>query len=384
MKPRIVFPILIFLAGAAGCSRPVPNASADPPLAVAVVHPLHGNAVRSITLPGDLVGFYESSLYAKVTGYLKSISVDKGDWVKKGEVLAQIEVPELQERFARAQANLQVQKLTYQRLEDVWKSDPRLVARQDVDIAQGKYLEAKADVDELGAIVSYTRIVAPFDGIVTARYVDPGALIKAGGDQTTAPTQEGSAQPTGGAVPVVSLAMIDTMRTYVYVPQGVVGFIRRGTPATLTLQDLPGRSFNGAVTRFAESLDLSTRTMLTEIDLNNSNHQLYPGMYANVTLQLERHPDVLQLPDSAIGNDTEGNYIMLVSNNKLIRRRVTAGIRSRHYIEIVGGLNGDEQVVAALDPSLIEGETVNAVPATTVSPEKAEKIASTRVRSKQE
>jgi len=158
---------------------------------------------------------------------------------------------------------------------------------------------------------------------------------------------------------------------------------RLPSPATLTLQDLPGRSFNGAVTRFAESLDLSTRTMLTEIDLNNSNHQLYPGMYANVTLQLERHPDVLQLPDSAIGNDTEGNYIMLVSNNKLIRRRVTAGIRSSHYIEIVGGgLNGDEQVVAALDPSLIEGETVNAVPATTVSPEKAEKIASSRVRSK--
>lgn len=189
--PTCALVLILFAAAGAACSRPVESAQGDPRPTVAVLRPRRGIAVRSITLPGDLVGFYESSLYSKVTGYLKSISIDKGDWVKKGEVLADIEVPELQQRVARAEANLQVQRLTYQRLEQVWKSDPRLVARQDVDIAQGKYLEAKADVDELQAMVSYTRIVAPFDGIITARFVDPGALIKAGGDQAVRPRKRG-------------------------------------------------------------------------------------------------------------------------------------------------------------------------------------------------
>jgi Biotin-lipoyl like len=166
----LVLMLLLFARSTTACSHPAEIAPADPPPIVAVVSPNRGNAVRSITLPGDMVGFYESSLYAKVTGYLQSISVDKGDWVKKGEVLANIEVPELQQRVARSEASLAVQRLTYQRLEQVWKSDPRLVARQDVDIAQGKYLEAKADVDELQALVYYTRIIAPFNGIITWRF----------------------------------------------------------------------------------------------------------------------------------------------------------------------------------------------------------------------
>src|SRR6185437_13344071 len=252
MKLQTLTLILLLLGqGTINCTRPATIAPAEPPPIVAVVSPHRGDAIRSITLPGDMVGFYESSLYAKVTGYLQSISVDKGDWVKKGQVLATIEVPELQQRVARAEASLEVQRLTYQRLEQVWKSDPRLVARQDVDIAQGKYLEAKADVDELQALVSYTKIVAPFAGIVTGRFVDPGALIKAGGDLPSSGPDEGSAHPVGTASPVVSLAMIDTMRIYVYVPQGVVGFIRHGTPAMVALQDLPGHPFPGTVTRFA-------------------------------------------------------------------------------------------------------------------------------------
>jgi len=358
------------------CSRPAENKLADPQPIVAVVRPNRGNAVRLITLPGDMVGFYESSLYSKVTGYLQSISVDKGDWVKKGEILATIEVPELQQRVARSEASLDVQRLTYQRLEQVWKSDPRLIARQDVDIAQGKYLEAKADVDELQALVSYTRIIAPFDGIVTGRFVDPGALIKAGGDQPSASPEEGSAHPTGTAAPVVSLAMIDPMRIYVYVPQGVVGFIRRGTPAIVTLQDPSGHPFAGTVTRFAASLDLSTRTMLTEIDLGNAQHELYPGMYANVTLQLERHPDVIQVPDSVIGESSQGNYVLAVQDGKLSKKKITVGIRTGHIVEITKGLNGDEKLVAALDPSLSDGESVTAVPWKTTSLESPKAVAS--------
>ncbi len=135
---------LCILAAAIGCSHAPVDAPDNSRRTVVVVRPQRGDIVRSITLPGDLVGLYQSTLYAKVTGYLKSISVDKGDWVKEGQVLAVIEVPELEQRLARARADMEVQHLTYQRLEQVWKSDPRLVARQDVDIAQGKYLEAKA------------------------------------------------------------------------------------------------------------------------------------------------------------------------------------------------------------------------------------------------
>lgn len=362
MRMQILALMLLLLArGTTACTRRASIAPADPPPVVTVVSPNRGNAIRSITLPGDMVGFYESSLYAKVTGYLQGISVDKGDWVKKGEVLATIEVPELQQRVARAAAGLEVQRLTYQRLEQVWKSDSRLVARQDVDIAQGKYLEAKADVDELQALVSYTKIVAPFDGIVTSRFVDPGTLIKAGGDQAGSAADEGSAHPVGAASPVVSLAMIDTMRIYVYVPQGVVGFIRRGMPAMVTLQDSPGHPFSGTVTRFASSLDLSTRTMLTEIDLDNQQHRLYPGMYANVTLQLERHPDILQVPDSAIGQSASGNYVLAVRNGKISRKEINVGIHARHLVEVTRGLNGSEKLVAALDPSLTDGESVTPV-----------------------
>jgi membrane fusion protein, multidrug efflux system len=372
------FLLAAFLAAAiaSGCSRAHSDTATDSRPTVAVITAQRGDAVRSLSMPGDLVGFYQSTLYAKVTGYLKSVSVDKGDWVKKGQQLAEIEVPELQQRVERAKAGLEVQRLTYDRLSKVWKSDPRLVARQDVDIAQGKYLEAKAEVDELEAMSSYTRIVAPFDGVVTGRFVDPGALIKAGGEQSSSQPEEGS-RSGGSASPVLSLAMIDTIRTYIYVPQGEVGLVKRGMPATLTLPDLPGRAFTGEVARFANSLDLGTRTMLTEIDLKNPHHELYPGMYANVTLQLERHREVLKLPESAIGDSAEGRYVMIVKAGKLQRQMVKVGINAGNYAEITDGLEGGEEVVAALDPSLVQDEAVNIVRAKSIAGQASDLAAST-------
>jgi membrane fusion protein, multidrug efflux system len=368
---------LLAAAIAPGCSRAHSYTSTDARPTVAVIAPQRGDAIRSLSMPGDLVGFYQSSLYAKVTGYLKNISVDKGDWVKKGQVLAEIEVPELEQRVERARARLEVERLTYERLSKVWKSDPRLVARQDVDIAQGKYLEAKAELDELAAMSSYTKILAPFDGVVTGRFVDPGALIKAGGETASSSQEEGSARGGGSASPVLSLAMIDTIRTYVYVPQGEVGLVKRGMPATLTLRDLPGRTFTGEVARFANSLDLGTRTMLTEIDLKNPHHELYPGMYANVTLQLERHRGVLKLPESAIGDSADGRYVMIVQGGKIRRQSVKVGISAGNYAEITDGLASGEEVVAALDPSLVQDEAVNIVRAKSAAGQSSDLAATT-------
>ena len=351
--------LICLLAGAiamlSGCSRKADAPGASQAPVVVVATPQRGDITRSLTLPGDLIGFYQSPLYAKVSGYVKSIAVDKGDWVKAGQVLAEIEVPELQQRLERARADMDVQKVTYDRLEKVWKSDPKLVARQDVDVAEGKYREAKAQADELAALVDYTKIVAPFDGVITGRFADPGALTRA----------DGGAQNGDGAGgkpnAILSEAMIDTLRVYVYAPQGVIGLVQRGMPAKLTVQDFPGRVFTGTVTRFNNSLDLSTRTMLTEVDIKNPRHELYPGMYATVNLLLENHPEAIQLRDSAIGNGPDGSYVFAVRDGVLERVPVETGIRSGSSVEIVSGLKGDEEVVSAMDPGLSQGEVVKPI-----------------------
>jgi membrane fusion protein (multidrug efflux system) len=325
---------------------------------VMVTQPRRQDAIRQITLPGDLTGFFQATLYAKVTGYLSKINVDKGDWIRNGEVLAEIEVPELRHRLGHEQATLKINQLTYQRLERVWKTDPRLVAREDVDIAYAKYQESVSNVAELKSISEYTRIVAPFDGVVTARFVDPGALIQASGGEPTFELGGSAAHPQGNATAVVSVSEMNRLRVYVYVPEEAVGDIRDGMPATLTLREYPGRHFSGSVARFATSLDLSTRTMLTEVDVENPRHELYPGMQANVAINLENHPGALTVPPSAVGGSSTDAAVYVVRNSRLQKIEVTTGIRTGEYVEIASGLTDQEQVVNNFTPALVQGEQV--------------------------
>jgi membrane fusion protein (multidrug efflux system) len=348
---------LMFAAGFSCQGRNAPPAPARMQT-VMVTQPRHQDAIRQITLPGDLTGFFQATLYAKVTGYLRKINVDKGDWIRSGEVLAEIEVPELEHRLAHQQARLKINQLTYQRLERVWKSDPRLVAREDVDIAYANYQESVSNVAELKAIMEYTRIVAPFDGVVTARFVDPGALIQASGGQPTFELGGSAAHPRGNTTAVVSVAVMNLLRVYVYVPEEAVSTIRRGMPATLTLREYPGRRFSAGVARFATSLDLSTRTMLTEVDVQNPRHELYPGMYANVTINLEDHPGALTVPPSAVGGTSADALVYVVRNSRLQKLEVNTGIRTGEYVEIISGLTGQEYVVNNFTPALVQGEQV--------------------------
>ena len=353
--------LLAIAALLAGCHHEGPDTSTTMPQVV-VIKPQRGEAIRSITLPGDAVGYYQSALYAKVTGYLKDILVDKGDRVKKGQVLANIEVPELRQRLDRARSNLHIQQLTYERLERVWKGDPRLVAREDVDIAYSKFEQAQAEANELAAMVAYTQIIAPFDGVVTERFVDPGALIRAGGQDSATAPMEGTASAGGSAAPVVSVADIAKLRVYVYVPQDVVGYIQVGMPVLVEFRELPGHQYPASVARFAHSLDLGTRTMLTEIDIDNSKREIYPGMYAHATLELERHPDALKLPNSAVADSSGGgHFVLAVRGGRLEKVPVTVGINTGVYMEIVSGLSGNEEIVRSLTPVLSSGETVRAV-----------------------
>jgi len=351
--------LLTVMAGSIGCGTGRAAAASAPAApVVSTVKPRRADLLRTITLPGDLVGIAEAALHAKVTGYLKQIDVDKGDWVKKGQLLATIEVPELEQKLKRARADLEVRRVTYQRLKGVWESDPRLVAREDVDVARGQFFQAQADVEELETLVNYTRLVAPFDGVVTARNVDPGDLIRAGGRAGTS-GPEAAPAPAGNA-PVLTVADIDPLRVYVYVPEQETGRIRRGMPATLRLQEFPGREFHGSVTRFATALDLSTRTMLTEVDIANPKHELYPGMYADVTIELERHAQALQVPASAVSRSSDHPFVFVVRNGRLKRAPVRLGLANGGWVEVASGLKGDERVVRTATPALSDGEPVQA------------------------
>lgn len=347
------------LAAVAGCDTSHADPAQAPSLpVVSVVHPRRADAVRSLTLPGDLVGFYEAALHAKVSGYLQSIAVDKGDTVRRGQVLAEIEVPELEQKLKRARANREIRRLTQERLEHVWSTDKRLVAREDVDIAESQYQQAQAEVEELEAMMSYTHIVAPFDGVVTGRFFDPGALIQASG---SASTSGGSATAKGGEQPVLGMAELSRLRVYVYVPENETSDVREGLPATLTLKEFPGRTFEGTVARFSRSLDLATRTMLTEVDLENPSLELYPGMYADVRLDLVRHPAALELPSTAIGTGERGSFVYLVRDGRLEATPVRLGITSEGWVEITDGVAEADEVVTNLGPTLHQGEPVRSL-----------------------
>ena len=362
----------------AGCGRPPAERANSGPPNVAVMKTLHQEADRSITLPGDVVGFYECALHSKVTGYLQNIAVDKGDWVKKGQLLATIEVPELKENLERAKADYTIQKLTWQRLKHVREEDPKVVAQQDVDIAYSRMAQSQADLGVLEAMVSYTLITAPFDGVITGRFVDPGALIRAGGGDfgvsgngiaISSATTEGAGGHLSGGGPLLSMAQIDKLRVYVYVPEEEAALVKIGTHAMVTAHDGQGGAISAKVVRFTTSLDLATRTMLTEIDLPNAEHRLYPRMYTTVRLDLVRHPNAIQLPTAAVegvgGND---GYVFVVDHGELMKRPVALGITDGRDVEITSGLKGDELVVATISPTLNPGEQINPVEVATTQP----------------
>jgi RND family efflux transporter MFP subunit len=174
---------------------------------------------------------------------------------------------------------------------------------------------------------------------------------------------EGTANAGGTAAPVVSVADISKLRVYVYVPQDAVGYVRVGMPVQVEFRELPGHTYMASVARFAHSLDLSTRTMLTEIDLDNPRREIYPGMYANATLELERHHDAIKLPNSAVAESPNGggHFVLVARDGRLEEVPVTIGINTGIYMEIISGLSGSEEVVRSLTAALSNGEQVRTV-----------------------
>lgn len=356
-------------------SGPSPSGQVRP--RVGVVKPERKDLTRKIDLPGTLAAFNEATLYGKVAGYLRAIPVDKGDRVRTGQMLATIEVPEmakeveqaealLKEAVAtlnRSKAELELQRTTYERYRDVQSRDPEAISKQEIDewrnkfelakaeveLAEAKISTARANRDRFLALDRYSRITAPFSGVVTARFVDPGALIQA----ATSSVQ---------AQPIVTIQDFHILRTYINIPEVDVAMIRRGSKATLTTAAYPGKVFEASVTRFSEALDPASRTMKTEMDIPNPLSVLRPGMYVDVTLELESHPLALVIPDAALVVEDNRKYIYVVREGAAHRVALETGLDDGNQVEVLSGLKGDEQVIVTGKEGLAEGKPIEPSP----------------------
>jgi RND family efflux transporter MFP subunit len=329
--------------------------------AVTVTHPKPGAPMQEIVLPGDMQAYIDSPIYARTNGYLKSWTADIGAHVKAGQLLGEIDAPEVdqqleqaREDLATAQANLSLAEITATRYKDLLKTDS--VAQQDVDNATGNLdarkttvESARANVKRLEDLQSYEKIYAPFEGVITARNTDIGALIDSGSSAGT--TRE-----------LFHIASVNRLRVYVNVPQVYSPHIRPGLHADLVLAEYPGRKFVGTVVRDSGAIDNSTRTLLTEVDVENPTGELKPGSYVEIHLAMPSSVTTFTLPNNATIFKSAGMQVATVKNGKTIALiPITPGRDFGTNVEILAGLKGDESVVLNPPDSIAEGQTVRVI-----------------------
>ncbi len=347
-----VTPVLCLLAPVwlgllCGCQQAESGAEASKsvvPAQVRIAHLERGPISRFVTLPGNVFAYQQATLYAKVAGYLKTITVDKGDQVKEGALLAEIEVPELLADRARYRAEVEVAESDYKRLSDSQKRAPDLVVPQAVDEARGRWDIAKANLDRTDTLLNYSKIVAPFSGVITRRMVDPGAFIPA--------ATSGSAAQNAALLTLMDFAKV---RVQVPVPEAEVPFIRDGLAGKITVEELPGRAFDGGVTRYAYALDEATKTMLAEVEIPNQQAELRPGMYATVRISIETKANALLAPVEALVTEKAGSFVFTVTDGKAKRTRVQTGFNDGINFEIVSGLSADQPVILVGKQALSDG-----------------------------
>ena len=328
-----------------------PVATDNQPVDVQVTKPSREDLVYTISLPANISPLYQTTLYAKVSGYLKWIGPDKGDHVKKDQVVAIIDAPEVEEQYQQAAADYKIKKITFGRLEKVWKESPDVIAKQDVDVAEAAYHGAKNLMQQRAAMREYTKVRAPYDGIVTARFADPGALIQVATSSATT------------AIPLFTIMDLNTVRIYANVPQDDSPWIEPGkTKATVIVKELPDRSFKGTITRSTLALDPSTRSLLVELDLPNPDHALRPGTFAELSLGLREIPNALVLPPQAVISGPKGKSVFIIEQGKAKSVPVQTGISNGKWIEIAKGLQGDEDVVVVGKRKLLDGAPVQTSP----------------------
>ncbi|MEA2678602.1 MAG: rane fusion protein multidrug efflux system [Candidatus Binataceae bacterium] len=309
----------------------------------------HGDGSRTVQIPATLHGYAETPVYAKIAGYLKSISVDKGDRVRSGQVIALLESPELDHQVANARATYDLQQITDRRNQTLRREG--VIAAQAADEAHARMLEAKATLDQLTAMARYKIIRAPYDGIVMSRYVDPGHLVP---QQTT---------PSSANTPVVAISTLAPIRVYAEIPQSVAPFVRDGDLATITVTEFPQRKFKGAVTRHPPALTSATRTMLVEVDLPNQDHALMPGMYASMEFDVSIPAGAPTVPDDALIFREGKPFVPVVRDGRLRLAAVTLGYDNGVNVQITEGIANDDLVALNVGQTARDGDPVRPITA---------------------
>ena len=331
---------------------------------VSIIHAKRGAPQQEIVLPGNIQAFTDSPIYARTNGYLKKWYYDIGARVKAGDLLADIETPEVDQQLGQARAdlntamaNMKLSQVTAERYEDLKSTDS--VSKQDVDNAVSDYAAKKAmvesaehNVQRLEQMQSFEKVYAPFDGVITARNTDVGYLINSGNG--------------GPAQALFHMAAIGKLRVYVNVPQQDSPSAKPGLTAYLTLPQFPGRRFTGILVRTADSIDLTSRTLLVEVDVDNPNRELLPGAYAEVHLKLPESSASYIVPVSALMFQSNGMQIAEVdANNHVVMQSITIGRDFGTEVEVVSGLTGQERIINNPPDSLLAGQTVRIAQAPT-------------------
>ena len=320
--------------------------------AVNVVTPRRGDIHRFIALPGTLRANQQVTLHAKVAGYLKSIAVDKGDAVKAGQLIAEIEMPEVVADRARHEAEFKIAKSEAARVSGARAKAPDLITPQASDVAEGRLAVAQAALVYNDTMLRYGKIAAPFDGVVTMRFVDPGAFV---------PAATAGTNPAAAAI--VTLMDYSTIRARVAVPEIEAARVKVGQPAVVTTDSLPGEIFQGKVSRHTGALDEATRSLLIEVDLPNSDLTLRPGMYANVKVGVEQHTNALLVPAAALVREKAAGFLFTFADGKATRVPVKYGFNDGTNVEILDGMPEDARVIIPGKVALVSGQAVSPVEA---------------------
>jgi membrane fusion protein, multidrug efflux system len=320
-------------------AREAKEASAIQAVHVRVVKSFLAPDTSVLLLPGNIQGFRETFLYARVNGYVKNWYVDIGDHVKDGQLLAELETPELDQQLAQARANLELAKSSLERVNSV-NIEGAVSIQQKAD-REGAYKAALALVNQLEAQKSFKNVLAPFGGVITSRNIDIGTLVNAGSSMSQQ---------------LFTISQINKLRIFVNVPQSFVQNIKVGTNARIIVQEIAGEQRIGKVTRTAGALDATTRTLLVQVEFDNPQHMYLPGMYANVKFVVKRTARALIIPASTLVIRTEGTEVVTVTpQNTIAVKHVTINKDNGATIEISAGLKGDELLVTNPSLDLTEG-----------------------------
>ncbi len=287
--------------------------------------PVRETVKVTLQFTGDVIAIQQAAIFSKVSGNIERIYTDIGTRVPRGHILALIDTTELYQTYQQANATAENAHLTFRRTQELYNQN--LVSKQDLDNAEAADKIAKASLDAAATRLSYAKITAPFSGYVTKRYLDAGALV------------------TPNSSILFTLMDIDQMKIMINVLEKNIPQVGLGKKAVITVDAYPGRTFEGTVTRLSDAVDLSTRTMAVEIDIPNPGHDLKAGMFANVLLLVEQHPDAMTVPTQSLLSDDSGSYVFVVRQDTARRANVAPGIEQEGRTEILRGLGPGDSVV---------------------------------------